>query len=158
MEGRLVNVVIKTQLLSKKNINLRILARDFVNVIYNPGRFSGMVWKHKVIGGCCLLFSNGKMIVNGFDSISGGRQGARRYARLVQKKIKGGQLQHLNVVTVTMVPDIEKKLCLEGMAFALDAWKIPAGLLGTVDTFGADAMKMPDGPGWGSEARIALAL
>ena len=67
-----------------------------------------------------MLFSNGKMIVNGFDSISGCRQGARRYARLLQKKIKGGQLQRLNVVTMTMVTDIEKKLCLEGMAFALD--------------------------------------
>jgi len=115
----LVNVVMQTQLLSDKTIDLRVLARDLPNVIYNPGRFSGMVWKHKNIGGCCLLFTNGKMIINGFDSISKCRLGTRRYARALQKKTRGGHLRRIKTVTMTVVADIEQKLCLEEMAVAL---------------------------------------
>ena len=115
----LVNVVVQTQLLSEKEIDLRVLARDLPNVVYNPGRFSGMVWKHKGIGGCCLLFTNGKMIINGFDSISECRLGTRHYALLLQKKTRGGHLRRIKIVTMTVVADIERKLCLEEMAVAL---------------------------------------
>ena len=86
MYCQLINLVMQTQLLSEKEIDLRVLARDLTNVIYNPGCLSGMVWNHQGIGGCCLLFTHGKMIINGFDSISKCRLGARRYARTLQNK------------------------------------------------------------------------
>ena len=120
MEWQLVNVVMKTRLLTEKPIDLSVLVRDLTNVVYNPGRFSGMVWKHKVIGGCCLLFANGKMIVNGFRSVSKCRQGARRYARLLQNKLRGGYLHRVKIVTMTLLTNIKQRLCLEKMAVELN--------------------------------------
>ena len=46
-------------------IDLRRLTLSCVDIEYRPQRFSGAVWKQFNIGGSCLVFSNGKIVVNG---------------------------------------------------------------------------------------------
>lgn len=41
------------------------LAPTFWHSIYDPHRFTGLVWKHPATGGCCLKFPNGKLSVTG---------------------------------------------------------------------------------------------
>jgi transcription initiation factor TFIID TATA-box-binding protein len=70
-----------------RRIDLKRLTRTNRNIRYDPGTFSGVIWKHPRIGGNCLTFSNGKICVNGAArSRSEARKRLRRYARLVQKQ------------------------------------------------------------------------
>ena len=121
MDCFMTNVVLKTQLLtSNPPIALTRLTRSLIDMIYNPSNFSVVVWKHRTIGGCCLLFSDGKMIVNGFESVTLGKRAARLYARLVQRKIGDGVLTPIVVVTMTLMADLKQKLCLESLAELLE--------------------------------------
>ena len=67
-------------------VNLRQLCYRLVDVRYDPGRFPGLIWQHKTIGGNCLVFSNGVINCNG--KVSNAREGyqrLRQYARRLQK-------------------------------------------------------------------------
>jgi hypothetical protein len=67
-------------------IDLRGLTMTNRNIRYNPQIFSGAIWNHPRIGGCCLVFANGKMCINGKAKTPiEARKRVRRYARLVQK-------------------------------------------------------------------------
>ena len=80
----ITNIVCHTDL--QCSINLKDLTSKCVNIIYDPSRFPAAIWKHKTIGGTCMVFSNGKLMVNGkIKSIREARQRVRRYARLLQK-------------------------------------------------------------------------
>ena len=57
------NVVCRTNL--NICIDLRILTYKIHNIVYNPAKFSGVQWKNRKIGGHCMLFSSGQMLVNG---------------------------------------------------------------------------------------------
>ena len=40
--------------------DLRKLSLPESNVVYNPRKFSSVMWKHKKIAGLCMVFGNGK--------------------------------------------------------------------------------------------------
>ena len=68
------------------SIDLRDLASKGANMTYDPSKFPAVIWKHKVIGGTCMIFKSGKIMVNGkIESIREARQRMRRYARRLQK-------------------------------------------------------------------------
>ncbi len=46
-------------------IDLNRLSSSSDAVKYDPRKFNGAVWKDPELGGCCLVFGNGKIIVNG---------------------------------------------------------------------------------------------
>ena len=80
----ITNIVCHTDL--QCSINLKDLTLRYCNIIYNPSRFPAAIWKQKTIGGSCMVFTNGKMMVNGkVKSIREAKQRLRRYARLLQK-------------------------------------------------------------------------
>ena len=119
MDYVVTNTVVKAHLVSRQGLKLGQLTKRLTNAIYNPKTFAGIIWKQRAIGGCCLLFSNGKMIVNGFKSVALCKKGARRYARSIQVKIGEGVLKSVAVVTMTLLADLKQTLCLESLAVSL---------------------------------------
>ena len=94
------NIVVCTDL--QCDINLRQLTLQCSSIIYNPRTFPSVQWKHPTIGGHCMVFHNGKMIVNGkVTSIKKAKRRLRRYARLLQKLGWNVQLKHINVKTIS---------------------------------------------------------
>ena len=84
------------------SINLRRLTLCATNIRYDPKRFSGAIWHHRKIGGCCLVFSNGKVCVNGkVTSIQQARIRVRKYARQLFKMEWQVTLKTIRVVTVS---------------------------------------------------------
>ena len=59
----ITNVVCCTEL--RCNINLQKLTSKIYDVEYNPVKFPAVIWKHKRVGGTCMVFANGKIVVNG---------------------------------------------------------------------------------------------
>lgn len=92
----LTNVVCRGELCCQ--INLREFTLKVENTRYDPKTFAGVIWKHKKIGGNCLLFSNGQMNCNEFAYFI--RDGfIRQYARKIQKM--GFDVHLVNVQMVT---------------------------------------------------------
>lgn len=63
-------------------IDLRKLSDRLGDASYDPKRFTGLVWRSKLIRGCCLVFRNGKVICNG--AASGFGEGLTRLRRYVK--------------------------------------------------------------------------
>lgn len=81
---RLTNVICSAQLGCP--IRLKDLCSRLANVRYDPARFPGLMWKHRKIGGHCLVFSNGTIQCQGkAGSLKEGVRRVRRYARILQK-------------------------------------------------------------------------
>lgn len=83
-------------------IDLRQLCYRLANARYDPGRFPGLIWQHRTIGGNCLVFSNGMINCNGkVFTVKEGRQRLRRYARRLQKLGLPVYLKDVKCVTVS---------------------------------------------------------
>lgn len=80
----ITNIVCMVNL--KVQFNLKALCYKLCNAIYNPFKFSSIIWKHKKLKGTCLVFSNGKLIMNGFKSKQEMRKNGRKFIRILQKK------------------------------------------------------------------------
>ena len=84
------------------DINLKTLVTKTVNIIYDPSRYLGAQWKHPKIGGHCMVFSTGKLFVNGrVSSISDAKRRVRRYARQLQRLGWQVRLSKIRVVTIS---------------------------------------------------------
>lgn len=80
----LTNVVCSANLSCR--IELRELCYQISNAIYDPSRFPGLVWRHKRIGGSCLVFSTGVIHCSGHaESFRDGKRRLRKYSRCLQK-------------------------------------------------------------------------
>jgi len=94
------NVVCTTDL--NCEIDLRTLAKDNRNIVYDPTSYSGARWKHPKIGGHCMVFTTGKLIVNGkIKSVGDAKRRLRRYARLIQRQGWPVKLTGIKVVTIS---------------------------------------------------------
>ena len=113
---QLTNVVVQGNLGCV--INLEKLTRTFINVRYDPSRFSGLVWQHRRIGGNCLVFASGAIICNGkCQSFKEGIQRLRRYARLLQKSGHCNALTGVKVVTASASHRLETRFKPESIPF-----------------------------------------
>lgn len=90
------------------SFNLRDLTLKLENVRYNPRSFSALIWQHRIIGGNCLLFTNGKINCNGRClSFQDGKRRLRRYARILQKLGYEIRLKNVRVVTASAVHKLD---------------------------------------------------
>ena len=105
---QITNVVVQTDL--STDIDLVHLVNHTVDIKYDPGVFSAAIWKHRKIGGCCLVFSNGKLNCNGNRSIQEAKKRIRRYARLLQKHGFPVKIQQIDVITMSAVHQTSSKL------------------------------------------------
>ena len=75
---------------------------DAANSVYNPRRFPAVIWKHKDIGGTCMVFENGKLMVNGkVSSVKAAKQRVRRYARCLQQMGWNVTLRNIEISTIS---------------------------------------------------------
>lgn len=84
------------------SIDLRHLCYRIANVRYDPSTFPGLIWQHRVIGGNCLVFSNGVINCNGtVSSFHEGQQRLRHYARQLQNLGWPVKLKNMKIITVS---------------------------------------------------------
>jgi transcription initiation factor TFIID TATA-box-binding protein len=97
---RITNVVYGANL--RCPIDLRRLNNRLGDAKYDPSRFSGLVWRCGRIRGCCLLFSNGKIICNGgAASFKEGEIRLRRYARRLKRMGYEIRISDLALITAS---------------------------------------------------------
>ena len=97
-------------------IQLSDMVNTFVIVMYDPARFSGAQWKHRKIGGHCMVFSSGKIVVNGKTmSITAAKHRLRRYARRLQRLGCSVQLFTIHVVTISALCKLKCSIHLKNM-------------------------------------------
>ena len=104
----LTNVVVQADL--SCSIDLRHLANNTRDIRYDPGRFTGAIWQHRLIGGNCLVFHNGKVNCNGNKSIRQAKKRLRQYARLLQRHGSQVTLKKIDLVTISAVHRLSSTL------------------------------------------------
>ena len=108
---QLRNVVCKTQF--KCHIDLKHLANVSRDVYFDPTRQNSLMWKHKQIGGYCMVSNNGKLMCNGgTNSIAKAKKRVRRYARLIQKAGYPVHMDTIRVITMSAIHTLTKPLDL----------------------------------------------
>ena len=108
---RVTNVVCMAHL--KCEIDLKHLVSISRDVSYNPRKHNCLIWRHKKIGGCCMVSKQGRMMCNGAaSSIPEAKKRVRRYARLIQKANYPVCLTKIQVVTISAVHTFSKSLDL----------------------------------------------
>jgi len=105
---QITNVVVQTDL--HVAIDLRDLANNTRDFIYDPAIFTGAIWKHRKIGGCCLVFHNGKINCNGNRNFQQAKKRIRQYARVIQKLGYEVKLEKIELVTMTAVHQLSSIL------------------------------------------------
>ena len=96
------------------DINLRMLVTKTVNIIYDPSRYSGAQWKHPKVGGHCMVFSSGKLSMNGrVSSVSDAKRRVRRYARQLQQLGWQVRLSRIPVATMSGSFKLESTIHLD---------------------------------------------
>lgn len=112
---KITNVVYSAHL--RCPIDLRDLCQRLSNVRYGPKTFPGLIWQHKVIGGNCLVFSNGVINCNGgASSAKDGCRRLRRYARQLQKMGLPVQLREVKMVTMSASHSLSTDLDIRTLA------------------------------------------
>lgn len=112
---KITNVVYSAHL--RCPIDLRDLCQRLSNVRYDPKTFPGLIWQHKVIGGNCLVFSNGVINCNGgASSAKDGCRRLRRYARQLQKMGLPVQLREVKMVTMSASHSLSTDLDIRTLA------------------------------------------
>jgi len=97
-------------------LDLRKIANKCRNCEYNPRRFSAVIMRIRNPKTTALIFSSGKVVVTGAKSEQLAKQGARKYARIIQRtgfEVKWGEFKIQNVVGSC---DLGFPIRLEGIA------------------------------------------
>lgn len=81
-------------------------------VIYNPTKFSGLIWRHPKICGTLLLFKNRRLVHAGSRSIDSSKKHIRQYSRILQKMNNDVRITNFRIQTITSVIDLKKTLNL----------------------------------------------
>ena len=107
---QVTNVVVQTDL--QASIDLHYLVNRVRDIRYDPGLFSAAIWRHKKIGGSCLVFHNGKLNCNGNRNIQQAKKRIRQYARLIQKQgFPAVTIKKIEVITMSAVYQLSS--CLD---------------------------------------------
>ena len=106
---RVTNIVCMSHLTC--GIDLKHLVSVSRDVYFNPHKHHCLIWRHKKIGGCCMLSEYGKMMCNGrAASVQEAKKRVRQYARLVQKAGYPVYLSTIRVVTMSAVHTLSHSL------------------------------------------------
>ena len=89
------------------------------NSIYNPRKYSGMIWKHRHIKSTCFVFHTGRIMCMGNTSLKGSKKDLRKYARLVNKQGYSVSLGCITVVTKSAVATLSGKLNIDEASVVL---------------------------------------
>jgi TATA-box binding protein (TBP) (component of TFIID and TFIIIB) len=123
MNLHVTNVVVKTDL--KCGLNLLYVVKHVANAIYNPCKYSGMIWKHKKIKSKCFLFHTGSIMCMGNDSIYRAKQDIRKYARLITKLGYKVDIGHIRTITRSAVATLSGRLDCRQVCIFLNGFYDP---------------------------------
>ncbi len=115
----LTNVVVQADL--SCYVDLRHLAKSTRDIRYDPRIFTGAIWHHRLIGGNCLVFHNGKVNCNGNKSIHQAKKRLRQYARLLQRHGFSVTLKKIVIVTISAVHRLSSRLNVKEVCEMLKA-------------------------------------
>ena len=113
----ITNIVVKSSL--NIDLNLRFIMMHITDAKYDPRNFSAICWKHKRIQSSCLLFRNGKIILQGAKSYGQARLRIRQYARIIQNLGYNVSLSRVEIVTITGLADMGSPVDLNLMCLNL---------------------------------------
>ena len=116
---KMTNVVVQTDL--HKSIDLSYLAKNARGIRYDPGKFSGAIWHHRKIGGCCLIFRNGKLNCNGSKNIAKAKRRITQYAQCIQRLGFPVKIKKIDVVTISAVHQVSSSLDFSKLCSILGA-------------------------------------
>ena len=105
----ITNVVACTSL--HCDIDLKKLVLSQSNIVYNPRSFSSVMWRSKKIGGLCMVFANGRMMVNGkVKTVKQCKKRVRQYARMLQKSGWNVRLGTIRIATISASFKLETEI------------------------------------------------
>lgn len=113
----ITNIVVKSSL--NVDINLRYIMLHIKDAKYNPSKFSAICWKDRRIQSSCLLFRNGKILIQGAKTFQQARLRLRQYARIIQTIGYHVTLSPIHIVTITGLADIGSAIDLRNMCMVL---------------------------------------
>ena len=113
----ITNVVVSSDLYCQ--FNLSSIAKCMNNCVYDPSKYSGLVWQHRKINSKCFVFHTGKILCMGNDSVVKAKKDLRKYAKLLQKH-GNVKLNYIHVVTKSVVVRLNGKINLREVAYYLN--------------------------------------
>ena len=114
---KVTNVVVRSDL--NCQFNLPSIAKCINNCVYNPYKYSGLVWQHRKIKSKCFVFHTGKILCMGNDSVVRAKKDLRKYTKLLQKH-GNVKLNYIHVVTKSVVVHLKGKINLSELAYFLN--------------------------------------
>ena len=118
----ITNVVVSSDL--NCQFNLSSIAKCINNCVYDPGKYSGLVWHHRKIKSKCFVFHTGKILCMGNNSVVRAKKDLRKYAKLLQKH-DDVKLNCIHVVTKSVVVRLKGKINLREAAYFLNGFYEP---------------------------------
>lgn len=82
-------------------LDLKFIAMNTRDVVLSNKFFYRLVWRHRRIGGCCMVYPNGKIICHGTSQM------LRKYCRLIQKMNFKIQFREAKLVTQAAVYQLQ---------------------------------------------------
>ena len=98
---QITNVVVHTDL----HTAIDLTQLNDQDIRYDPETFSGAIWKHREIGGCCLVFRNGKLNCSGNRSVQEAKKRIKQYAGLLHQSPS-----KIEVITMSAVHQLSTEL------------------------------------------------
>lgn len=89
-------------------LDLVRIARKSTNVVYNPKKFNGLIWRHRKISGTCLVFRSGKIICPGIKRREDIKECVRKYARQIQKLGFDVKITNIRLITSSAFHDLRR--------------------------------------------------
>ena len=122
-DGKYVNVSTKkmqiTNIVSTAHLNTRLdlakIAKENINIIYDPSKFGAASWRHRKIHGTLQIFPNGKLIHLGPPACKKPRVYIRQYARILQKQGYAVRLSPVRLVCMSAVYKLSGPIRLESI-------------------------------------------
>ncbi len=95
-------------------IDLNRLSSSSDAVKYDRLKFNGAIWKDPELGGCCLVFGNGKIIVNGKASDERiAEERLRNYVQLLRQYGWSNHVYKKEVTLLILMSGTERSTCIE---------------------------------------------
>lgn len=114
MALRITNAVHSTHV--NTHLDLKRIAAENTNTVYNPKKITAVTWRHRKINGTLQLFPNGKLIHTGKPDTEEARVHIRRFVRILQKQNHPVSLSPIRLVCMSATCKLSGKINLHDVA------------------------------------------
>lgn len=132
---KITHKIFRTDL--KCPLDLRDITNRIGNAIYTVKPFKMVQWRHRKIGGTCLLYHSGKVIYHGDDE-----RRLRKYCRIIQKMGYPIRFKKIHLVTMCGVYDSKKTLDYPSLVRRMKSIYGPGGVSFEPELYHAPMVKI----------------